>query len=138
MSSIAHLEWYRYDDVGTYSELNDYLVSHLDIAIAQSIAVGLGGTRFGHDGEGFDVSLRREISVGTRHNIVPSSPTAVELNAAGEVKGSSTLWKVARFHALEAACSLIDNHFSERYGHVINNPPPLHITPPRDSSSEYI
>jgi hypothetical protein len=32
----------------------------------------------------------------------------------------STLWKVVRFHVLEAACSLIDNHFSEKDGHVID------------------
>jgi hypothetical protein len=35
----------------------------------------------------------------------------------------STLWKVVRSHVLEAACSLIDNHFSEKDGHVIDNPP---------------
>ena len=39
-----------------------------------------------------------------------------------KVKGS-TLSKVVRFHVLEAASSLIDNHFSDRkeeLGHVID------------------
>lgn len=39
-----------------------------------------------------------------------------------EVKGI-TLWKVVRFHVLAAACSLIDNHFSEQDGHVIDSTP---------------
>jgi hypothetical protein len=42
-----------------------------------------------------------------------------------KVKGS-TLAKVVRFHVLEAASSLIDNHFSDRkeeYIHVIDGTP---------------
>ena len=71
-------------EIETLSESSHCLVSNMDVVEAQSIALGLGGTRFRHDSESPSPSLRREISVGTRHNIVPSSLTAEELNAAGE------------------------------------------------------
>lgn len=43
----------------------------------------------GLGGESSSPHHSASVSVGTRRNIVPSSPTAKELNAAGEVKGST-------------------------------------------------
>lgn len=43
----------------------------------------------GLGGESSSPQYLASVSVGTRRNIVPSSPTAKELNAAGEVTGST-------------------------------------------------